>query len=30
MIKWKNRDFNELGIVNEKIPTISKAKMFIK
>lgn len=29
MIKWKNRDFNELGIVNEKIPTISKGKKKI-
>lgn len=29
MIKWKGRDLKELGIIVEKIPTISKAKKKI-
>lgn len=29
MVKWKNRDLRELGIIVEKIPTISKAKKKI-
>lgn len=30
MIKWKNRNFSELGIIVEKIPNISKAKKKIE
>lgn len=29
-MKWKNRDFSELGIIVEKIPTITKAKKKIE
>lgn len=30
MIKWKNKNFSELGIIVEQIPTISKAKKKIE